>query len=120
MIKAYLEDRVWFSRHPQALVRFRPSRDHEVQALTKAGFPQPVFIPPGLSSSELPTWVAVVELTRVLAVPGSLDGASIRIRLFTVPIRSRTLQKRLAPLFLQAVVDDFLAEYSQLDRFHVA
>ena len=107
------EDREWFARHPRALVRFRPSRDHENDALSATGLSRPTFVPTGLHASELPTWVAVVELSRALGLPDVSDGVSVRIRVYTVPIRSRKLKMQLAPMFVRAVVDDFLAQGSE-------
>ena len=107
-----LDDRAWFQRRPRALVRFRPSRDNEIHCIDSQALTKPVFVPSGLCCSEPPTWVAVVELTRALACPDLPDGSSIRVRVFTVPIRSRSLQKSLAPVFVQAVVDDLLVHGS--------
>ena len=80
VLQPRLEDREWFSRHPRALVRFRPSREHENFALSAAGLSRPTLVPVGLHCTEAPTWVAVVELSRALGLPDVSDGVSVRVR----------------------------------------
>lgn len=59
-------DRLWFVRHPQAVVRFRPVARAEFRALALRQQQPPSFVPPGLDAAVPCTWVAVVDLVRAL------------------------------------------------------
>jgi hypothetical protein len=98
-------DRRWFARRPSCMVRFRPQLPGDFGLMPSAIEP-PLYIPPQLDPGAPLTWVAVVDLCRVLAVsPG--DGG-LRVRMRTVPIRSRRLQAQMAEEFAIAVCHDLL------------
>ena len=103
-----IADRAWFLLHSEARVRFRPETVGEFSPLESCGHTVPVFLPPEFSAATALTWVAVIELSRCLDLATDSDGSSLRIRLRTLPIRSRALQRRLAPIYEEAVVQDFL------------
>ena len=119
-VRTVIGDRMWFSRHTQARVRFRPERPGEFSPLEAAGHTVPAFIPRILSPATPLSWVAVIELTRALTTDEQADQPSLRIRLRTVPIRSRELQMRLAPLYEKAVVQDFLRHHPTLSSANAA
>ena len=107
-----LDDRAWFVHHPHARVRFRPERPGEFNPVEAAGHTVPAFAPPQFSPSVPLSWVAVVELTRLLAIDAMPIASSLRIRFRTVPVRSRAMQQRLAPIYEEAVAQDFLLYHS--------
>ena len=107
-----LTDRAWFAAHPQARVRFRPERPGEFSPFEAAGHTVPAFAPPQFPHDIPLSWVAVIELTRLLGIADQTDTSSLRIRLRTVPIRSRALQRRLIPVYEQAVIQDFVRHHS--------
>ena len=109
-----LADRIWFELHPHERVRFRPERRGEFSAVEAAGHTVPAFAPPQLSASIPLTWVAVVELTRLLVIEDQPNASTLRIRFRTAPIRSRAMQQRLAPVYEAAVVQDFLRHHPTL------
>ena len=109
-----LADRAWFALHPRARVRLRPERPGEFLPVEAAGHTVPSFAPPHFSTSIPLSWVAVVELTRLLVIEDMLTASSLRIRFRTVPIRSRAMQQRLAPIYEDAVVQDFLRHHPTL------
>lgn len=103
-------DRAWFSRNPGVRIRFRVARPGEFTPLEAAGHVVPALVPSGVDPAAPLTWVAVIELSRCLGTEQPADGSSIRVRLRTVPIRSRSLQRRLASVYEHAVVQDFLLQ----------
>ena len=109
---AVLSDRAWFAHHPHARVRFRPERPGEFFPLEAAGHSVPAFTP-HQHAPEIPlSWVAVLELSRLLGIEDQADLSSCRVRLRTIPIRSKAMQHRLAPVYEEAVLKDFLLHYS--------
>jgi hypothetical protein len=98
-------DRRWFASRPECMVRFRPQRSGDF-GLIPSGAQPPSFVPPQLDPDAPLTWVAVVDLWRALGLP-SEDGG-LRVRMRTVPIRSRRLQAQMAEEFAIAVCRDLL------------
>ena len=109
-----LDDRAWFVHNPRERVRFRPERHGEFAPVEREGYVVPAFTPPQFSTSVPLSWVAVVELTRLLAIDDMPMASSMRIRFRTVPVRSRAMQQRLAPIYEDVVVHDFLRHHSTL------
>ena len=92
MQSAIANDRNWFDQHPKEIVRFRPARNQEFQQFEELEELPPTFIPSGYSETVPKSWVAVVEIMRMTdAAHGSLHG-SLRLRICTVPIRSKANQ----------------------------
>jgi hypothetical protein len=87
------------------MVRFRPQRPREFDLIPPDVEP-PAFVPAQLDPDAPLTWVAVVDLCRALGLPSG-DGA-LRVRMRTVPIRSRRLQARMSEEFAIAVCRDLL------------
>ena len=105
---ALADDRRWFQRHPKALIRFRPIRRAEFALLERLGEAPPSFVPEALRGKSSLTWVAAVDLTRSLREEDEDLDLSLRVRLLTVPLRSKALQRVWAPVFLRAVLNDLL------------
>jgi hypothetical protein len=87
------------------MVRFRPLHPCDF-GLIPLGVEPPSFVPAQLDPDAPLTWVAVVDLFRALGLPSG-DGA-LRVRMRTVPIRSRRLQARMSEEFAIAVCRDLL------------
>lgn len=115
-----LADRAWFALHPSARVRFRPERPGEFLPVEAAGHTVPSFAPPHFPTSIPLSWVAVVELTRLLVIEDMPAASSLRIRFRTVPIRSRVMQQSLALIYEDVVVHDFLRHHSTLSSDNAA
>lgn len=105
---ALLDDRLWFQRHPKALIRFRSIRAGEFAPLQRVGENPPAFVPEALQGKSSLTWVAVIDLTRSLREEDEDPDLSMRVRLLTVPLRSKALQRVWAPVYLKAVLSDLL------------
>jgi hypothetical protein len=87
------------------MVRFRPQRPADFR-LIPSGVEPPSYVPPQLDPDAPLSWVAVVDLCRALGFPPG-DGG-LRVRLRTVPIRSRRLQAQMSEEFAIAVCRDLL------------
>ena len=107
---AVKSDRIWFRNHPNALIRFRRARRGEFAHLERNGQAPPFFVPSALRGKAPLTWVAVVDLTRILRGEREDPNLSLRVRFLTVPLRSRSLQRAWAPLYLKAVLSDLLCQ----------
>jgi len=107
---ALADDRLWFHRHPKALIRFRPIRRAEFAPLERLGDGPPSFVPEALRCKSPLTWVVVVDLTRSLREEDEDPALSLRVRLLTVPLRSKALQRVWAPVYLKAVLNDLLLQ----------
>ena len=120
---AVASDRLWFFRHPNALVRFRPVRSGEFLSLESQGEVPPFYVPEALGVKAPLTWVAVVDLTRCLREDRDDPDLRLRVRLLTVPLRSRAMQRIWAPCYLRAVLGDLLNQdelWSDSDDFQAA
>ena len=111
---ALADDRRWFQRHPKALIRFRPIRRAEFAPLERLGEAPPSFVPEALQGKHSLTWVAVVDLTRSLWEEAEDPDLSLRVRLLTVPLRSKALQRVWASVYLKAVLSDLLHQMELL------
>ena len=111
MHHAVRDDRLWFHRHPAAVVRFRASALGEFDPLTQHGETPPAFRP-SCSSADAPlNWVAVVDLMQLL---GTRNGFSadpgIRIRLQTPAIPLAEHQRAAKQELMEAVAAELLAQ----------
>ncbi len=105
LVRLVESDRLWFASRPTYMVRFRPRRPGDF-GLMPPDVEPPTFVPHHLAPNAPLTWVAVVDLFRALGLPSG-DGA-LRVRMRTVPIRSRRLQAQMAEVFAIAVCQDLL------------
>jgi len=103
-------DRAWFLTHPEAVIRFRPIRAHELESLKMHGIRPPEFRPSWCKSSAAPEQVAVIDLIRLLqSNPGNKHpNETLRIRLVTIKARSKQLQARLQKELISAVCEELM------------
>ena len=92
MQSAIANDRNWFDQHPKEIVRFRPARNQEFQQFEELEELPPTFIPSGFSQTLPKSWVAVVEIMRMTDAAHGPFAGSLRLRICTVPIRSKANQ----------------------------
>ena len=108
MRSAIANDHNWFDQHPKEIVRFRPARNQEFQQFEELEELPPTFIPSGYSETVPKSWVAVVEIMRLMdAAHGSIHG-SLRLRICTVPIRSKANQANAARELIKAISNELL------------
>ena len=89
MHPAVRNDRIWFQNNPEAVIRFRRAFAAEFQSVVKHGGQIPVFRPSFCRSKATTSWVAVVDLMRLIE-PGDVepDKPTARIRLRIPALRS--------------------------------
>lgn len=103
-------DRAWFLTHPEAVIRFRPIRAHELESLKMHGIRPPEFRPSWCKSSAALEKVAVIDLIRLLqSNPGNKHpNETLRIRLVTIKARSKQLQASLQKELISAVCKELM------------
>jgi len=109
MHQAVREDRLWFQKHPAAMVRFRNAVPGEFMPLDAIG-EHPPFFRPSISGANAPLhWVAVVDLMR-LAGETDADQAepTARLRLRIPAIRSKQRRQKAQEELLEAVAAELL------------
>ena len=112
MHHAVRDDRLWFHRHPAAVVRFRASAKGEFDPLTQHGETPPTFRPSVSHAGAPLNWVAVVDLMQLLGTSSGLpNDRGVRLRLQTpaIPLaehqraaKQELIEAVAAELFLQA------------------
>ena len=110
MHPAVQDDRVWFQINPSAVVRFRRTVTGEFQAITDHGGEAPIFRP-SFCRSEAPTsWVAVVDLMRLVDT-GDLGPYehTARLRIKVPALRSNDRKRRAEKELKQALAAEILA-----------
>ena len=105
------DDRAWFCRHPEAIVRFRPIRAHELKPLQVNGIEPPEFRPSWCKPSAALEQIAVIDLTRLLNSNQieNESGMSMRIRIATVRARSSKARQKLQQAIINATYRELLA-----------
>ncbi len=116
MQKSIADDRSWFDHHPEALVRFRPAQDNEFDIFETLGEVPPRFIPSGCSEAIPQNWVAVVELMRVAGATNESNEGSLRLRICTVAIRSKSYQAKATKELIQRITSELVALTSNNSR----
>ena len=104
------DDRAWFLKHPEAVVRFRPIRADELESLKMHGIRPPEFRPSWCKSSAALEQVAVIDLIRLLRssqtnMPGE---ETIRIRIATPKIRGKSVKLALQNELIEAICQELL------------
>ena len=110
MHPAVRDDRIWFESHPSAVVRFRRAVAGEFQAVIDQGGDAPIFRP-SFCRSEAPTsWVAVVDLIRLIQ-PGEVEPCepTARVRLRIPALRSIVRKRRAERELTQAIAVELLS-----------
>ena len=116
MHHAVRDDRLWFHRHPTAIVRFRASAQGEFEPLTQHGETPPAFHPRCSSAGAPLNWVAVVDLMQLLGTRNEFSADSgIRIRLQTPAIPLAAHQRAAKQELMEAVAAELLMQAKSTD-----
>ena len=111
MHQAVRDDRLWFHRHPTAVVRFRASAQGEFDPLTQHGETPPAFRPSGSRAGAPLNWVAVVDLMQLLGTSSNWpNDPGIRLRLRTPPIPLAEHQRAAKQELMEAVAAELLVQ----------
>ena len=108
MQSAIANDRNWFDQHPKEIVRFRPARNQEFQQFEELEELPPTFIPSGFSQTLPKSWVAVVEIMRMTDAAHGPFAGSLRLRICTVPIRSKANQALATKELIERISGELL------------
>ena len=116
MHHAVRDDRLWFHRHPAAVVRFRASAQGEFDPLRQHGETPPAFRPTG-SRAEAPLkWVAVVDLMQLLGSNSEWPNEpGVRLRLQTPAIPLAAHQRAAKQELMDAVAAELLMQAKGTD-----
>ena len=112
MHHAVRDDRLWFQRHPTAVVRFRKSAPGEFEPLQQCGKEPPAFRPSVCKATAPLNWVAVVDLMQLLGSTPNRDATTpcARLRLRTPTLRSSNDRQAAKQELMTAVATELLAE----------
>ena len=116
MHHAVRDDRLWFHRHPAAIVRFRASVQGEFDPLSQHGETPPAFRPRGSRAGDPLNWVAVVDLMQLLGTSSGLtNDPGIRLRLQTPAIPLAEHQRAAKQELMEAVAAELLVQAKSTD-----
>ena len=112
MHNAVRDDRLWFQRHPTAVVRFRKSVPGEFESLRECGEEPPAFRPSACKGTAPLSWVAVVDLMQLLGSTPDRDSTTpcARLRLRTPALRSSDHRQAAKQELMKAVATELLAQ----------
>ena len=116
MHSAVRDDRLWFHRHPAAVVRFRASAQGEFDPLSQHGETPPAFRPSGSRAGAPLNWVAVVDLMQLLG--SNSEGPNepgVRLRLQTPAIPLAAHQRAAKQELMGAVAAELLVQAKGAD-----
>ena len=105
-----INDRLWFERHPLAIVRFRRQHTQEFAKLIDQNQQAPVFIPSFCTTDRLSlSWVAVVDVFQLLQDSNtSADGTRLRLRMQTIPLHRADQRAKAREELIQVVATELL------------
>ena len=105
-----INDRLWFDRHPFAIVRFRRQHAEEFARLIDQSQKPPVFVPSFCTMDRVHlSWVAVVDVFQLLRdCNASADGTRLRLRMQTIPLRRANQRAKAREELIQAVATELL------------
>lgn len=110
MHHAVRDDRLWFERHPTAIVRFRKSADGEFDPLLRHG-EQPPHFRPSFSKTSAPLgWVAVVDLMQLLGEEPDGITPNTRVRLRTPALRKASHREAAKQELMEAIAAELLEQ----------
>ena len=116
MHHAVRDDRLWFHRHPAAVVRFRASAKGEFDPLTQHGETPPTFRPSVSHASAPLNWVAVIDLMQLLGTSSGLpNDRGVRLRLQTPAIPLAEHQRAAKQELMEAVAAELLVQAKGTD-----
>ena len=105
-----INDRLWFDRHPFAIVRFRRQYAEEFATLVDQSQQAPVFVPSFCTTDRMSlSWVAVVDVFQLLQdCNASADGTRLRLRMQTIPLHRADQRVKAREELIQAVASELL------------
>ena len=113
---AVRDDRLWFHRHPAAVVRFRLLAQGEFDPLTQHGETPPAFRPSGSRAGAPLSWVAVVDLMQLVGTSSELpNDPGVRLRLQTPAIPLAEHQRAAKQELMEAVATELLVQSTGTD-----
>ena len=113
---AVRDDRLWFHRHPAAVVRFRASAQGEFDPLTQLGETPPAFRPSDSRADAPLSWVAVVDLMQLMGTSTELpNDPGVRLRLQTPAIPLAEHQRAAKQELMEAVAAELLVQAKRTD-----
>ena len=116
MHHAVEDDRRWFHRHPEAIVRFRESAKGEFNPLTQHGETPPVFRPNCSREGAPLHWVAVVDLMQLLGISSAVpNDEGVRLRVQTPVITRAEHQRAAKKELMEAVAAELLVQTNCTD-----
>ena len=116
MHHAVRDDRLWFHRHPTAVVRFRASAQGEFDPVTEHGETPPAFRPSGSRAGASLNWVAVVDLMQLLGSNSAWPNEpGVRLRLQTPAIPVAAHQRAAKQELMEAVAAELLMQAKSTD-----
>ena len=116
MHHAVRDDRLWFHRHPAAVVRFRASAKGEFDPLKQHGETPPTFRPSFSHEGAPLNWVAVVDLMQLLGTSSGLpNDRGVRLRLQTPAIPFAEHQRAAKQELMEAVATELLVQSTGTD-----
>ena len=107
-----INDRLWFDRHPLAIVRFRRQHAEEFGRLIEQNQQAPVFVPSFCATDKVRfSWVAVVDVFQLLQdFNASADGTRLRLRMQTIPLPRADQRAKAREELIQAVATELLEQ----------
>ena len=110
MHHAIWNDRLWFQRHPKAIVRFRPYAPGEFAPLERERKDPPFFRPSFSNTKSVLSWVAVVDLMHLLGANTTSDPSSscARVRLRTPALPNIHDRQKAEKELIEAVATELL------------
>jgi len=115
-----LNDRLWFEKHPSAVVRFRRQRAGEFLAVSTHDGEPPIFRPSfSNAKDETLNWVAVVDVFQLLQdSQAGLNGTRLRIRMRTIPLRRVHERAQARQELIHAVAEELLKQSLMTEALH--
>ena len=109
MGSAIRQDRLWFQKHPSAIVRFRSASEGEFTPLQTVDVTPPSFRPSFCKANAPLRWVAVVDLMRLTGSASTAPNATTaRLRLQIPAIRSAKRRQQAKAELLNAIAAELL------------
>ena len=107
-----LNDRLWFEKHPSAVVRFRRQQLGEFAPLKTYAEEPPIFRPSFSNASDEPlTWVAIVDVFQLLQdCNAGLNGTRLRLRMRTIPLHRAQQRAQARKELMHAVAKELLEQ----------
>jgi len=110
MHHAVRDDRLWFAKHPKAIVRFRKTAEGEFDPLLRHGAEPPHFRPSFSKTTAPLGWVAVVDLMQLLGEAADGITPNARVRLLTPALRKASHRETAKQELMDAIAAELLEQ----------